>query len=385
MTRSILAFAALALSACASLPFAPPTPAAVDAEAARAMAASGAQGMAIAVIEDGQVTYAKAYGLRNSAGDPLQSDTIMYGASLTKVAFTYMVLQLVDEGVIALDTPIDRYLPQPLPGYVDPVVENNYARWSDLAGDERWRKLTPRMLLGHASGFANFGFLEPDGRLKFHFEPGARYSYSGDGFILLQFVLERGLGLDVGKEMQRRVFDRFGMPRTSMIWRADFAGNLADGWAIDGSTEPHDERSRVRAAGSMDTTIADFARFAAGFVRRDGLSPAAQAALKQPVVPITVETQFPVLQPEAPPEKRRADLAASVGLILFDGPQGPAFVRGGHNDTTGNIWVCVEARRRCVVVLSNDVRAESEFPRIVATLLGETGAPWRFLYGSPTP
>jgi CubicO group peptidase (beta-lactamase class C family) len=386
MIRHLLACATLVLSGCATLEPAPltlPNGASIDAEAARAMAASLAQGMAIAVIDDGQVAYVNAYGHRNAAGDPLQTNTIMYGASLTKVAFAYVVMQLVEEDVIDLDTTIDHYLQRPLPEYKDPSVEDLYARWSDLAGDERWRRITPRILLTHSSGFANFGFLEPDGRLRFHFDPGARYSYSGDGIILLQFVLERGLGLDVGQEMQRRVFGPFGMANSSLIWRADFANNLADGWALDGSTEPHDERSAVRAAGSLDTTITDFAQFAAGFVRGDGLSRAARAEMIRPTLPVTVATQFPVLQPELPPDLRRADLAAGVGVITFTGPQGRGFIRGGHNDTTGNIWICIEAHRRCVVILSNDVRAESEFPRIAASILGETGAPWDFLYGAP--
>ncbi len=385
MTRHLLAIAALAVSACATPhPAAPslPSHASIDAEAARAMAASGAQGMAIAVIDDGQVVYVNAYGRRNAVGEPLQADTIMYGASLTKVAFAYMVMQLVEEGIIDLDTAIDQYLPRPLPDYTAPDVEDLYARWSDLAGDERWRLLTPRILLTHSSGFANFGFLEPDGRLRIHFDPGARYSYSGDGIILLQFVLERGLGLDVGREMQRRVFDRFGMANTSMMWRADFADNLADGWALDGSTEPHDERSAVRAAGSMDTTIADFAQFAAGFVRGDGVSRAARAEIVRSMLPITVASQFPVLQRELPPALRRPDLASGLGVLTFAGAQGRGFMRSGHNDWTGNVWVCVEARRRCVVILSNDVRAESEFARIAAFILGEVGAPWGFVYGS---
>lgn len=385
MIRQLFAVVALVLSACATPPqVAPalPTHASIDAEIARAMAASGAQGMAIAVIDEGRVVYVNAYGHRNAAGEPLQTDTIMYGASLTKVAFAYMVMQLVEEGVIDLDTTIDHYLPQALPDYTSPEVEDSYARWSDLAGDERWRLLTPRILLTHSSGFANFGFLEPDGRLRIHFDPGTHYSYSGDGIILLQFVLEQGLGLDVGREMQRRVFDRFGMANTSMIWRADFADNLADGWALDGSTEPHDERSAVRAAGSMDTTIADFAQFAAGFVRGDGVTRATRTEIVRPMLPITVASQFPVLQPELPAARRRPDLASGLGVLTFTGPQERGFIRGGHNDWTGNIWVCVEARRRCVVILSNDVRAESEFARVAGFILGETGAPWDFLYGS---
>jgi CubicO group peptidase (beta-lactamase class C family) len=374
---------ALLAAACATHPpvMSRRTSVEIDAMAARAMTANGAQGLALAVIEDGQVRHVGAYGKRNAAGDPLQPQTIMYGASLTKAAFGYLVMQIVEEGKLDLDAPIAAYLPKPLPEYTSADIEDAYARWSDLAGDDRWRRLTPRILLTHSSGFANFGFLEPDGKLKFHFDPGARYAYSGDGLILLQFVLEKGLGLDVGAEMQRRVFDRFAMTNTSMIWRPDFAANLADGWDANGAVEPHDERSAVRASGSMDTTIADMARLAAGYVSGEGLSRRGRAELTRPLLAITTATQFPSLQPEAPPERRRADLAAGLGVIVFDGPQGRGFYKGGHNDTTGNTWVCVERGRRCVVILANDVRAEAAFPAIVSYLLGDTGAPWGWEYG----
>jgi CubicO group peptidase (beta-lactamase class C family) len=361
-----------------------PTSATVDAEVARAMAATGAQGMALAIIDDGQVVHVGAYGHRNAAGDPLQTNTIMYGASLTKAAFAYMVMQLFEEGVLDLDTTIDHYLERPLPEYSAPEVEDLYARWSDLAGDERWRELTPRRLLTHSSGFANFGFLEPDGILRFHFAPGSRYGYSGDGFILLQFVLERGLGLDVGREMQRRVFEPLAMPDSSLIWRDDYAGRLADGWGLGGDVEPHDSRSAVRAAGSMDTTITDMAHFAAGYVRGDRLSPTARTELTRAQLPITTAGQFPSLQPELAPAMRRPDLAAGLGVVAFTGPQGPGFMKGGHNDWTGNVWVCVESLRRCVLILANDVRAEAAFPQLVDFVLGETGAPWTWEYGDLT-
>ncbi len=355
-----------------------PDAAALDAEVARAMGATQSRGMAIALIDNGRVVYVQSYGDRNLAGEALESDTIMYGASLTKSAFAFMVMQLVDEGRLALDRPISEYLQRPLPEY---PTENKYAPWVDLAGDERWRLITARHLLTHSVGFANFAFVEPDGKLRFHFKPGTRYAYSGEGMILLQFVLERGLGMDVGKEMQRRVFDRFGMKNTSMIWRSDFAANLADGWRMDGSVEPHDERSKVRAAGSMDTTIDDMARFVAGYVRGDGLSRRAHAQLLKPQLPITTASQFPSLQPELAPELRSADLAAGLGVIVFQGPQGKGFMKGGHNDSTANTMVCVARRKRCVLILSNDVRSEAAFPRLVQFALGETGAPWRWEYG----
>ena len=378
MKRLVMAMAfALAAVAHADA-FATPAPEKIDAEVQRLMASARVNGLALALIEDGQVAYVKAYGKRNEQGDPLQADTVMDGASLTKAVFAYTVAQLVDEGKIDLDASIERYLPQALPSYAN---DSRYAPWHQLEGDERWRKLTPRILLSHRSGFANFTALEPDGKLRLHFEPGSRYAYSGDGIMLLQFVLERGQGLALGPEVQRRVFDRFGMRRTSMDWRPDFATNLADGVTASGKWVPHDKRSKVRAASSMDTTIEDFAKFAAGFVRGEGLSAQTRADLTRAQWPITTARQFPTLTPELPPDKRRRDLAAGLGVVVFEGPQGPGFFKGGHNNGTGNTWVCLDKRRSCAVLLANDVRAESIFPDLVRLLLGETGAPWDWEYG----
>lgn len=374
---SLLMPASVALAA--APPHALPSPPAVDAQMQRLMRATQAQGLALAVIDDGKVVQVHAAGKRNAAGEPLQPDTIMYAASLTKAAFAYMVLQLVDDGIVDLDRPIAAYLDRPLPEY---PADKRYAPWPDLKDDPRWQQITPRMLLSHRSGFSNFAFLEPEGKLRLHFDPGTRYAYSGEGLILLQFVLEQGVGLDVGKEMQRRVFDRLGMTRTSMTWRADFAGNLADGWTQDGGTEPHDERSRVRAAGSMDTTITDIARFAAALVSGEGLSPASRRELVRAQWPITTASQFPTLQDELPPAKRRADLAAGLGVVVFDGPQGHGFYKGGHDDAVGNTMVCLARGQRCVVILGNDVRAEAAFPALVRYVLGDTGAPWTWEYGN---
>ncbi|OJH39393.1 serine hydrolase domain-containing protein [Cystobacter ferrugineus] len=375
-----------ALAGCAPAVHTPPSPSptlspdieAADARVRAAIASGELKGLALAFIEDGQVKTVRSYGQRNAAGEPLRTETVMYGASLTKAVFAYTVMQLVDEGRIDLDASIARYLDRPLP---DHPRDPRSGPWPDLREDPRWKDLTPRILLSHRSGFANFAFLEPDGKLRFHFDPGSRYAYSGEGLILLQFVLEKGLGLDLGQEMQRRVFDRFGMHNTSMMWRPDFAANLADGITEDRQWQPHDERGKVRAAGSMDTTLEDFARFAAGFMRGEGLSARSRAEMVRAQWPITTATQFPSLQPELAPAQRRPDLAAGLGVIVFDGPQGRGFFKGGHDDTTGNTWVCVERRRACVVLLANDVKAEALFPGLVRQLLGETGVPWSWEYG----
>jgi CubicO group peptidase (beta-lactamase class C family) len=379
-------FSILAVWALALVPVWPVSPPeAADALAARAMAATGAKGLAVAYVYNGAVRYVRSYGVRNAANAPLETKTIMYGASLTKAVFAYYVMQLVDEGNFTLDTPIEKILPKPLPEYADPAVEDQYARWSDLKGDERWRKLTPRILLSHGSGFANFGFLEPDGKLKFHFEPGTRYAYSGDGLILLQFVIETAFGIDIGKDMTARIFKPLGMTNTDLMWRPDFANNLADGFDAEGKVEPHDERSKPRAAGSMDTTIEDMAKFAAAYVSGQGLSQASRAELTKAQLPITTKSQFPTLSPELPLAQRRKDLAAGLGVVVFDGWQGRGFYKGGHNDTTANTWVCLERGKRCVVILSNDVRAEAAFPALVRQVLGETGVPYDWEYGAMKP
>ena len=349
---------------------------AIDERALALMDRESVQGMALAVIEGGEVVHVAAYGSRDVARDlPLTTNTVMYGASLTKAAFAYMLLQLVDEGRLDLDTPVTDLLPRPLPEYAEGDDD-----FSDLADDDRWRLLTPRILLTHTTGMANFRWLEDDQRLRFHFEPGMRYGYSGEGFYILQLILEQGLGLDVGQEMQTRVFDRFEMTQTSMTWRPDFAEDLADGYAFDGSVEPHDERSSVSAAGSMDTSIADQARLWAGIVRGDGLSAASRAERIRPQHPIESAHQFPTLMPETEPANADIGLEAGLGVVTFRDDSGPAWFKGGHNPWTGNMVICLETGKRCVVMLANDVRAERIYPEMARAVLGDTKMPWGWEY-----
>jgi CubicO group peptidase (beta-lactamase class C family) len=279
-----------------------PSGASIDAQVKKVMSSTHANGMAVAVVDKGKVGYVQAYGVRNAKGDPLTIDTVMYGASITKTVLAYTTMQLVDQGKLSLDTPIKDDLDHPLTAYgPDPVFPDKHGPYPDLAGDPRWEKITPRMCLTHSTGFNNFWFIEPDQKLHIHFEPGTRYSYSGEGFILLQFVIEhgrkaQGLGLDVG-DLTKANFDRLGMTRTSLV------------------------------------------------------------------------------------KEQRKDLAAGLGVVVFDGPQGHGFHKGGHDGQTANTMVCIEASRRCVVILSNDVRAEAGFADLVRFILGDTGVPYDWEYG----
>lgn len=339
------------------------TPQRIDATVADMMSRAKAPGMGVALIEDGRVVYLKAYGVTDvSTGKPLRTDTIMYGASLTKAAFAWMCMTLVDEGRLDLDRPIAEYLPKPL---------TDYEAYADLAGDARWRKFTPRMLLSHTSGMPNFRWLNDDEKLDIKFEPGSRYVYSGEGINLMQFVLEEGLKLDVGAEMQRRVFDRFGMTRTSMTWRDDFAANMASGHDEDGKSVGHNARRNVRAAGSMDTTLEDYSRFLAAVVRGDGLSPRARRELLSEQIMIVQARQFPSHWPTdaVGDANSRIRLAYGLGWGRWKTRYGTAWFKEGNGSGATNYAVCLERGRRCMLVLSNSARGQRAFCAMTRTFL----------------
>jgi CubicO group peptidase (beta-lactamase class C family) len=197
--------------------------------------------------------------------------------------------------------------------------------------------------------------------------------------MLLQFAFEADGPKRVGDAIAAELFAPLGLNDVGLMWRPDFATNLADGWTASGDVEPHDERSRVRMAGSMDVSPEAMAALAAAMVRGWGLSPTMRSEFARGGMPITTRSQFPSLQPEVP-EAERFGIRAGLGVVAFTGPQGPGYFKGGHNDSTANMMVCLEQGQRCVVVMSNDVRAERRFPKLIDALLGPTGMPWRWEY-----
>src|SRR5579871_1218526 len=179
----------------------------IDATMTRLMRAAEVTGAGIAIIHEGKIEYLKAYGFRDKEKNlPLTVDSVMSAASISKSTFGYLAMKLVDDGTLDLDKPVYEYLPKPLP---------EYPKYADLVNDRRYKRITARMLLSHTSGFPNWRWLEDDRKLRIHFEPGARFAYSGEGIDLLQLVVETITKKPLDRLMQERVFQPLGMTRTS--------------------------------------------------------------------------------------------------------------------------------------------------------------------------
>jgi CubicO group peptidase (beta-lactamase class C family) len=327
-------------------------------------------GLSVAILNDNRVVYEKSFGFSNAeAKKPLRPDTVVYAASLTKALFAYLVMQLVDEKIIDLDTPIERYLPKPLP---------QYEKYKELAADERYKQITLRMLLSHTAGFPNFRFLNEDGKLDIKFTPGTRYAYSGEGINLLQFVIEAKTGKSIADMMDERIFKPFGMKQTSMTWQPRFEADYAFGYDESGKSLGHNKRTGVRAAGSMDTTLADYARFIEAVMQGKALSRRGKGEMLRPQIEIRSKAQFPTLRNEFTDENHAIHLAYGLGWGLFTTPCGKAFFKEGHDDGWENHVVVFPEKKIAILLLSNSSNGDSIFKELLETLAGDHWTPWRW-------
>ncbi len=232
------------------------------------------------------------------------------------------------------------------------------------------------MLLSHTSGLVNWRWINDDKKLDFKFAPGSRFAYSGEGIQVLQLIVEEQTGEPLAPLLQRRVFDRFGMKDTSMVWRDDFAGRAAVGHDADGKPVPHHQRRHARAAGSMDTTAHDYALFLAAVLRGEGLSPASARAMLSPQVAIVSPQEFPAQWPGETTVNRAIDLSNGLGWGVFRSSRGPAFFKEGHDDDTNNVALGFTASQSGVVILANSGNGERMFAPAIERLFGPTCLPW---------
>ncbi|HXE09476.1 MAG TPA: serine hydrolase domain-containing protein [Acidobacteriaceae bacterium] len=344
------------------------TPAQIDSTVNSLIQAAHVTGAGIALFHRGQVVYLKAYGLRDTEKNlPLTPDSVMSAASLTKAAFATLVMQLVQRGVLSLDKPIEQYLGKPL---------GDFPNYADLKGDPRTAKLTLRILLDHTSGFANFRWFENDRKLRFHFEPGTRFAYSGEGINLAQFVIEQVTGKSLMALMQQNLYAPLGMSRSSMVWEPRFASDFANGYDEHGRSLGHKQWTSPNAAGSMQTMLRDYAAFLSALMRGRALNSPTLDKMLTPQIRIHSAHQFPSLNTDTATADDSIALSYGLGWGLYSSPYGPAFFKEGHDDGWRNLALIFRKRGDGILILTNSSNGEGIFKPLIDALLGQTGFPF---------
>jgi CubicO group peptidase (beta-lactamase class C family) len=339
----------------------------IDETVSRLMHAAKVTGAGIAILNQGEVVYLKAYGFRDMKKSlPLTPDSVMSAASFSKVAFAYMVMQLVQEGILDLDKPVYQYLPKPLPAYSD---------YSEIAGDERYKKITARMLLDHTAGFPNWRRFNDDGKLHIHFEPGSHFAYSGEGITLLQLVVETITKKPLEDLMQERVFQPLGMTRTSMVSLLRFESDSANGYDEAENSLGPQRKHQAQAAFSMKTTLADFARFIQAVLQGQGLRRETKDLMLSPQIQILSKHEFPSLATETTEENKPMRLSYGLGWGLYWTPHGKAFFKEGHEDGWRNYTVCFDDAKIGILIMTNSSNGESIYKELLETLLKNTYTP----------
>jgi CubicO group peptidase (beta-lactamase class C family) len=339
----------------------------IDGTVERSMAAAKVPGVGLAIFNDGKIAYLKAYGFRDrEKGLRLTLDSVMSAASFSKVAFAYTVMQLVQEGVIDPDKPIYEYLPKPLP---------DYHEYADLAGDDRYQKITARMLLDHTAGFPNWRRFTEDHKLSINFEPGTRFAYSGEGIDLLQLVVEKVTNRPLEDLMRERVFQPIGMNRTSMVWRVRFEGDYANGYDEKEKSLGHQRRSSADAAGSMQTTPLDFALFMQAVIEGQGLRKQTRELMLSPQIQIFSKHEFPSLSKETSDENKAIRLSYGLAWGLYWTPYGKAFFKEASDDGWRNYTVCFDNAKMGIMIMTNSSNGEGIYKELLETLEKNTFTP----------
>ena len=215
------------------------------------MAQNKVPGLSIAVVKQDKLVWSKAYGVASSKqGRLTTTDTIFEAASLGKVVFALIILRLSEKGIIDLDEPLANSFQYPI-----------------LDHDERYKLLTPRLILQHASGLPNWGsfaLAEKRKPVAFKVNPGERFDYSGEAYTALQQYIETRTGKSL-QELFEELAQEAGMTNSSFVSYQDEKAVYALAERQDGSERPIFEFQRPGAAYSLISTAEDLARFVGFF------------------------------------------------------------------------------------------------------------------------
>ncbi len=211
-------------------------------------------GLAVVSIQDGKIGESFYGGVRSTETNPPVTDnTVFEGESLSKPVVAYLALRLAGEKLFELDKPLAEY-----------------ASYPDAAGDPRYLTITGRMVLTHTAGFPNWRNNRID--LPVLFDPGLMFSYSGEGFVYLQRILEHITLKSLEDLAQTYVFEPLKMTSTSFVWQSSFAPYIAVGHTDMGVALNKFTPQTGNAAFSLHTTAQDYARFMLAMYNGEGLT-----------------------------------------------------------------------------------------------------------------
>ncbi len=240
-------------------------------------------GLSVAYISKNKLAWYKVFGVGNAqTKTPVNNNSVFEAASLSKPLFAYAVMKLVEEGKIDLNKPLSEYLASPYPDVYDPRIS----------------KITARHVLSHTTGFPNW---RNGDTLKIFFEPGDRFSYSGEGFVFLSKVVESITGEKFNDFMTRTVFVPLDMKHSSYAWRKDYDTDKV--FAHNTRGEPTFEKINedyYNAAASLHTTAEDYAKFVLAILQSKGISKRTRDMMLTPVVQTHAKGTQTIRRPDAP-------------------------------------------------------------------------------------
>jgi CubicO group peptidase (beta-lactamase class C family) len=207
--------------------------------------------VAVAVIKNRQLQSIETASGCQAAMIP-KRDTVFEVASLSKPVFAYAVLKLVEQGKLALDTPIAQYLPA---GYAQQspfFVSSNTGQIG-----EKLDAITIRMALNHTSGLPNLDQRKP----TLQTTPGQQWLYSGWGYSMLQKAVEAVTQKPLEKFIATSVFEPLGMAQSSYVFEPRFIPNFAVARGVDTELIQRPLLKEAVSAYSLHTSAEDYSRF----------------------------------------------------------------------------------------------------------------------------
>ncbi len=349
----------------------------LDAKIVALMKAAKVTGMGIAVFNKNQPIYKKTFGYKNAITKELiGNETNFYGASLSKPVFAVLVMQLVEKGIIDLDKPLQDYLPKPI--YEYKPTKKWHDNFLDLKDNPDYLKITARMCLAHTSGFPNWRWDEPDQKLRTKITPGSRYSYSGEGLVYLQVVLEHLLGKPLEQMMQERVFKPLKMNHSSYTWQPRFEDNYCIGHNEKGELYEKDKDNQARSASTLETTLDDYVIFTKAVLNHKLLKKATTKTMFTQQIKIRSVAQFGPMRLKDSDANDSIDLGYGLGWVLLKSPYGIGAFKEGHGDGFQHYSILFPASGIGIVIMSNSDNAESIFKALLETAIGDIYTPWRW-------